>query len=84
MFTVGKNKRQVPIIVTYAPTNDVYEKIKRDSTANSNLIPRHDILLIIGDFDARVGNNNKDTERTMVKHALANAQIMASTSSTSV
>lgn len=46
------------------------KRLKRDSTANSILIPRHDILLIIGDLDARVSNNNKETEITMGKHAL--------------
>lgn len=36
------------------------KKLKRDSTANSNLIPRLDILLIIGDLDASMQTNRSN------------------------
>ena len=32
--------------------------------------PRHDILLMIGDFNARVGNNNTNREIVMGRHGI--------------
>ena len=33
-------------------------------------IPSHDVLLLMGDFNARVGNNNEQREKTMGRHGL--------------
>ena len=33
-------------------------------------VPRHDILLLLGDINASVGCNNKNRERAMRKHGV--------------
>ena len=60
------------IIVCYAPTNDA--EVEQKDTFYQKLqkaidkIPTHDVLLIIGDLNAKVGSLNEGREKTMGKH----------------
>ena len=74
LMYVRMNSRHVKlsILVAYAPINAAEEEAKDQfySTVQAALedIPGHDVLLLMGDFNARVGGNNLDRERTMGKH----------------
>ena len=62
------------VIQIYAPTEDSSDEDKDDfyellHTA-INTIPKHDIKLIIGDFDAKVGEDNMGRKEVMGKHAV--------------
>ena len=50
------------IIVTYAPINDASEEEKEEFynslQATLEEIPQHDMTILMGDMNARVGNNN--------------------------
>ena len=65
---------KISIIVAYAPTNDSKEEKKEQFLEHLqeviNSIPKHDILLIMGDLNAKVGSDNKDHESVMGKHGL--------------
>ena len=60
------------LIQCYAPTNDndheakdaFYEQLQ----AAVNTAPRHDLLIVMGDFNAKVGSDNTHAERTMGTH----------------
>ncbi|XP_063435995.1 craniofacial development protein 2-like [Mytilus trossulus] len=58
----------------YAPTNDADDETKRTFYEKLQSItcktPRHDILIVLGDMNAKVGNDNLDRERFMGKHGL--------------
>jgi hypothetical protein len=60
------------ILVDYAPINDATEADKDQfySTLQAAIedIPGHDVLLLLGDFNARVGSNNAGRERVLDKH----------------
>ena len=62
------------LIVAYAPTDvaDEEDKDRFYSSLQSVLdkTPRHDVLLMLGDFNARVGNNNTNRERVMGRHGI--------------
>ena len=63
---------KMTLIQCYAPTNEAendsktsfYEKLQ--STVSK--IHRHDILIVLGDFNAKVGNDDDGKERIMNKH----------------
>ena len=44
--------------------DDFYESLQSAVKA----VPKHDVLLVIGDLNARVGNNNTGRERVMGRH----------------
>ena len=60
------------IILCYAPTNESdtedkenwYEQLQQAVAK----VPQHDMLLIIGDMNAKVGSENSNCERAMGKH----------------
>ena len=65
---------KLSILVAYAPIEHADEEDKDQfySALQAALedIPSHDVLLVMGDFNARVGNINEQREKTMGRHGL--------------
>lgn len=64
----------ITVIQCYAPTNESSDEVKDDFyhqlQSEVEKAPRHDLLVIMGDLNAKVGNDNTDYERVMGKHGL--------------
>lgn len=60
---------KLTILQCYAPTNEAEEENKDGSYKQLQIavykVPQHDILLITGNTNAKVGNNNTNYERAM-------------------
>ncbi len=59
----------INIIQCYGPTNDSDEKTKDEFyeqlAVELDSTPQHDMKIIMGDLNAKVGNNNRNYERAM-------------------
>ncbi len=76
ILTVRLNSKyaKLSIIQCYAPTNQAeeedkdnfYDALQREVDA----IPKHDVLMVNGDFNAKVGSDNTGVEGVMGKHGL--------------
>ena len=63
---------KLSVVTCYAPTEEA-EKEEKDNFYDSlrsilEDIPKHDVLVVLGDFNARVGSDNTNRERIMGKH----------------
>jgi len=60
------------VIVCYAPIEDAEEADKvafyDQLQAVTDEVPTHDLLIVLGDLNARPGNNNTGRDRGMGKH----------------
>lgn len=67
----GKHGK-LTILQCYAPTNDAEEEVKEqfysELLRETESIPTHDLLIIMGDLNAKVGARNEGFERAMGKH----------------
>ena len=71
IMSVRFNSRfaKLTIIQVYAPTNDAedeskeefYEQLQREVEAT----PRHDVLIVMGDLNAKIGEDNEGWEKVM-------------------
>ncbi len=63
-------------IQCYSPTNDADEEVKdayyEALQTQIDKTPRHDVLLVIGDQNAKVGNDNSHHERSMGREGYGN------------
>ena len=66
---------KISIITLYAPTNNAADEAKENFIEQLDRAiaesPKHDILLVMGDFNAKVGMNNEGHENIMGKHGIA-------------
>ena len=68
------NHVKMTLINAYAPTNDASDDVKdqfyQSLTEIVQRTPRHDMLVITGDLNAKVGNNPSQYENVMGRHGL--------------
>ena len=68
--------KSITIIQVYAPTNESTDDEKDDFydqlQATFDTCNRHDIVIVMGDLNAKVGEDNRDMEGVMGIHGLGN------------
>ena len=74
LIRVRLNSRfcKLTILQCYAPTNEAEEEVKEDWYEQLqmavSMLPQHDMLLLTGDMNAKVGTDNSNYERVMGRH----------------
>ena len=67
----GKHTK-LSVIQCYAPTNETDDENKdalyRRLQEEVDKVPVHDVLFVMGDMNAKVGDNNTNRERVMGNH----------------
>ena len=60
------------MLVCYAPTEDAEVKDAFDDQLQTDVesVHAHDMLLILGDLNAKVGSDNTGSEHVMGKHGI--------------
>ncbi|KAL9954642.1 hypothetical protein ACROYT_G042207 [Oculina patagonica] len=62
------------VIQEYAPTNDAEDESKEEFykllQREVEAIPRHEVLIVMGDFNAKIGEDNEGWEMVMGQHGL--------------
>ena len=62
----------ITVVQCYAPTNDSSEDEKDQFYSSLKTVveqvPTHDVLVVMGDLNAKIGNENAGLERAMGKH----------------
>ncbi|XP_068723599.1 craniofacial development protein 2-like [Montipora capricornis] len=65
---------KLTVIMCYAPIEDAEEADKdaiyEQLQAVTDEVPTHDLLMVLGDLNARPGNNNIGRDRVMGKHGI--------------
>ena len=68
--------KNTTVIQVYAPTNESTDDVKDDFydqlQATFDTCNRHDIVIVMGDLNAKVSEDNKDMEGVMGKHGSGN------------
>ncbi len=63
---------RLTILQCYAPTNEAEEEVKEDWYEQLQMavskVPQHDVLLLTGDMNAKVGTDNSNNERAVGKY----------------
>ena len=66
--------RNVTVINAYAPTNlagdDTKDQFYEQLQAVINKVPKRDLQILLGDMNAKIGNDNRGLEQVMGKHGL--------------
>ena len=72
--TFNSRHMKLTILQCYAPTNEATDEEKdcfyEQLQAVKERIPKHDICIIMGDFNAKVGQDNINDERTMGRYGM--------------
>lgn len=65
---------KLSIIVAYAPTEEADDDIKKsfyeDMNAITDTIPKHDVTIVMGDFNAKMGSDNRQWTAVIGPHGI--------------